>query len=73
MYLVALLNLSAIIGKSGKAKRAYLGIEDKVPVRVGITTARVTKTQYENLIFLKAHINPAINTPVTKNSNNALK
>lgn len=60
-------------GNSGKAKSAYLGIDDRVPVRVGKINAKTIKSQYENLIFLKEYIRRIMRARVIVSSKSGIQ
>ena len=59
--------------KKGKATKTYLGIEDKVPEKVGNKTAKKEKIRYEGRIFLKPKKRRRSTKIVIKNSKRALK
>ena len=71
LSLVFLINAKKI--KQGKIVRAYLGIDDSVPVKLGVIRTISENNQYDKRIFLKEIINKAINPTVIKSSKIEIK
>lgn len=58
--------------KAGKQTKTYLGIEEKVPVKVGVIKAKSENTAQEILVFTKEIKIKNKNEVVIKNSKMAL-